>query len=135
MGNEEKKPKIIADDDWKVQAKKEKEKLGEKEQQKNHAAQPDNAQKVGPMEQLPPANFMVLINSLALQALLYMGRLSDKLGEKDQSMVNMDLAKHHIDLIQVLEDKTKGNLTDNENKALAMTLHELRMQYVQTMSQ
>lgn len=135
MGNEEEKPKIVADDDWKVQAQQEKEKLNKKEQKENKAAQPDNAERAGPTEQLPPANFMVLINSLALQALLYMGKLSDKVGEKDQSMVNMDLAKHHIDLIQVLEDKTKGNLTDDENKALAMTLHELRMQYVQTMSQ
>ena len=134
MSNEEEKLKIVVDDDWKVQAQQEKEKLEEKEQQENQATQPDNAGKAGSAEQLPPANFMVLVNSLALQALLYMGKLNDKVGEKDQSMVNMDLAKHHIDLIQVLEDKTKGNLTDDENKALAMTLHELRIQYVQAMS-
>ena len=75
---------------------------------------------------------MTLLNSLAVQTLFFLGKLAE---QKDkQSEINLDMAKHNIDLLQVLEDKTKGNLTDDENKALTMTLHELRMQYVSAAS-
>ena len=114
---EPEKPKIISDDDWKTQAQKEKEKISE------------TAKTQAPP--MPPASFLTLINTLAMQALLYMGRLADPNDEKAQAVKNLDLAKHHIDLLQVLEEKTKGNLTDEESQTLSMVLHEIRMQYVQ----
>ena len=45
--------------------------------------------------------------------------------------VDLDLAKHHIDILGLLEEKTKGNLTDEEKKLLDQALYEVRMQYVQ----
>lgn len=118
--------KIISDEDWKSQAKQEKVKLSDHQ---------ESAAGAGSQAQAPPpANFLMLINALMLQALMYMGKLSDPNDEQAKEIINMDLAKHHIDLLQVLDDKTKGNLTDEEKQALSMALHELRMHYVQVMS-
>ena len=127
MSDGKENKKIVSDDDWKVQAKHEKEKIGEKEKDKEVADAADGA--AGPM---PPASFMTLVNSLTLQSLLYMGKLSDPSDKEAKSMVNLELAKHHIDLLGVLEEKTKGNLGDEESKALSLALHEVRMQYVQS---
>jgi len=71
---------------------------------------------------------MTLVNSLAVQAMFFLGRLPDQDDKKPE--LNLDMAKHNIDLLQILQDKTKDNLTEDETKALNMTLHELRMQYV-----
>ncbi|MBI9019180.1 MAG: DUF1844 domain-containing protein [Phycisphaerae bacterium] len=110
--------KIIHDEDWKGQAKKEKEKLDDK-------AQP---------QQVPPANMMTLINSLVLQALLYMGKLVDPNDPQAKPQINLEAAKHHIDMLEVLEEKTIGNLGDEEKQSLSLALHEMRMMYVQTAS-
>ena len=139
MNNEEEKPKIVSDDDWKKQAQREKGKIS-----RNKQPEPKKADNVkadgdvkgaGPKETaerpLPPANFMTMVNTLMLQALLYLGKLGDPNSDEGKKMVNPDLAKHHIDLLGVLEEKTKGNLTDEENKALSLALHEVRMLYVQ----
>ena len=83
-----------------------------------------------PQGPLPPACFLTLVNSLAMQALYFMGQLPDQADKAPK--INLDLAKHHIDTLNVLEEKTRGNLTDNESKALAMVLHEARMLYVQS---
>ena len=131
MSSEE-KPKIIQDEDWKAQAQKEKEKLSEDQEPKS-AEQPGGAG-AGAAQPLPPTNFMTLVNMLAIQALLYMGKLSDPNSEEGKEIKNLDLAKHHIDLLGILEEKTKGNLTDEESNALAVALHEARMSYVQAAS-
>ena len=141
MSGEEKERKIVSDDDWKKQAKADKEKLIAKEQQAKAAQQSDGAQQSGGAGQadgakkagapgpLPPASFLTLVNSLAVQALYCMGRLGG--GEEGKGPeVNLDVAKHHIDMLGVLEDKTKGNLSEEETQLLARTVHELRMQYV-----
>lgn len=114
--------KIIHDEDWKGQAKKEKEKLEDK-------AQPQEKP-----QQVPPANMMTLINSLVLQALLYMGKLADPNDPQAKPQINLEAAKHHIDMLEVLEEKTIGNLTDEEKQSLSLALHEMRMMYVQTAS-
>ena len=118
------KKKIISDEDWKSQAQKEKEKLSDTEK-------PDDAgpAATGP---LPPANFSALVNSLVVQAMFCLGKLSDGSDEKPQ--VNLDLAKHNIDLLGVIDEKTKGNLTEDEGKMMSMALHEMRMIYVQEVS-
>lgn len=65
---------------------------------------------------------------MATQALLYMGGYVDP--QTNRPMVDLDAARHQIDLIGVLEAKTKGNLNEDESKQLAAVLYELRMQYV-----
>lgn len=110
-------PKIIIDDDWKNEAAKEKEKLAEE------------TAGAGPEEALPSASFPELLNMLVMQIIVALGGMQTP----DGRMVppNLDLAKHHIDLLGVLEEKTKGNLTEEEEKLLSGTLYELRMRFVE----
>lgn len=114
-------PKIIIDSDWKSQAQAEKERLAEKEQ--HEAAGP------GGPDGLPPADFRGLLGSLATQALLYMGAYPDP--ETGRALVALDYAKHYIDLMGVLEAKTKGNLSPEEQEEMSGVLQELRMRFVQ----
>lgn len=115
MAEEEKK--IIVDDDWKAEAKQEKERL---------------AQEPTKEEPLPHPSFAELINMIAMQAVVGLGGVSGPGGERIPP--SLEIAKHYIDMLQILEDKTKNNLTDQENKLLDQVLYEMRMRYVQTAS-
>ncbi|MCF7958215.1 MAG: DUF1844 domain-containing protein [Phycisphaerae bacterium] len=133
MTDQEKK--IIADDDWKQQAQKEKEKLVKEDVKK--APSPEAPEETTASAQpaqptLPPADISALVNMLAVQAMYYLGALPDPSGKKAE--VNLDLAKYHVDLLSVMDEKTKGNLSEEENTMLSMALHEIRMLYVQKAS-
>ena len=69
----------------------------------------------------------MLITTLSTQALASMGYIPDPSG---QNMANLPLAKHFIDTLGVLDEKTQGNLTDEEKNLLTETLHQLRMAFV-----
>jgi hypothetical protein len=112
-------PKIIVDDDWKSQVEKEKEEL------KDTA---DTAEGEAEEHALPPASFMVLMSTLATQAMAAMGLIPDPM--TGQPTVNLPMAKHFIDLLGMLQDKTKGNLTEEEANHLRDGLHQLRMIFV-----
>lgn len=77
---------------------------------------------------VPPANFPVLVQLLASQAMLAMGKM--KLPGQPEMKVDLDAAKHFVDLLGVLEEKTKGNLATDEAAMLSAVAHELRMIYV-----
>ncbi|RME40746.1 MAG: DUF1844 domain-containing protein [Planctomycetota bacterium] len=77
----------------------------------------------------PEANFIELLNLIAMQAAVALGGLQGPGGESIPP--NPLAAKHYIDLLEVLEKKTAGNLTDDERRVLGSVLYELRMQYVQ----
>jgi len=121
--NEEKK--IIIDEDWKQEAQKEKEILAAEEEAEKQKAE-DQVEGHG---QLPPGNFAALVSMLTTQALFAMGFLQIK--GQDKKEPDLQLAKYNIDMLETLEEKTKGNLTDEEQKVLSDTLRELRMGYVQ----
>ncbi|MEE9405179.1 MAG: DUF1844 domain-containing protein [Algisphaera sp.] len=113
---------IIVDSDWKAQAQAEKETLAEK-------AKDAPAQESGDLGQMPPATFEVLVSGFVSQALFALGAIPDP--QTGKPMLSLELAKHHIDMLGVLEAKTQGNLTDEESKLLAGTMYELRERYVQ----
>ena len=48
---------------------------------------------------------------------------------------NLKLAGHHVDMLGILEEKTKGNLTEAEAAMLENSLHQLRMAFVQAKSE
>ena len=121
--------KIVTDENWKEQAQREKEKLTQADPKTKFTGQTGESDTPGP---LPPADFTTLINSLLIQVMFCLGRLGVPDGSRPE--VNLDLAKHHIDLMEVLEEKTQGNLSADESKKLALALHEARMQYVQAAS-
>src|SRR5439155_8613836 len=78
----------------------------------------------------PPANFLFLVESLLMQAQVQLVLLS--LGEKDEDTEpNLPLARHSIDLLGMIQEKTKGNLTVEEQRLLENGLTELRFRYVQ----
>jgi hypothetical protein len=81
----------------------------------------------GPPE-LPPPDFDFLVYSLRLQAELNLGLLPGD----DEEEPDLELARHNIDLLAMLQHKTKGNLTDEEQRALDNSVTELRIQFVQT---
>jgi len=126
MAEEEKKEekKIIVDEDWKAEAQKEKEILAAQEEAEKEKAQ-EEKQARGP---LPQGNFAALISMLTTQALFALGLLHVK-GQKEREP-DLELAKYNIDMLETLEEKTKGNLTKEEETVLANTLNELRMGYV-----
>ena len=124
--HEKEKPKIVVDDDWKAEAQAEKEKLDEQARKRRQEA--EGAQERAERE-LPPPTFATLVSSLAAQAMLAMGGMQDP--RTKRRIVDLALAKHHIDTLAALEEKTKGNLTEEEVKLLDQALYQVRMHYVQ----
>jgi len=126
MAEEEKKKekKIIVDEDWKAEAQREKEILAAQEEAEKKKPQ-EEKQARGP---LPQGNFAALISMLTTQALFALGLLQVKGQEKKEP--DLEMAKYNIDILETLEEKTKGNLTKEEETVLANTLNELRMGYV-----
>jgi len=139
-------PGLQIDDDWKKQAQEEKRKLAEKAapapaavsdvavlaKGAAGAAAAGAASGAREERETPQASFPTLARSIMTQALLYLGELSVRGGE---SMLNLDMAKYQIDLLGVLEEKTKGNLSPDEQKLLDLTLYDLRSRFVSTAGQ
>jgi len=77
---------------------------------------------------LPEVNFNSLIFSLSSSALLNMGDIAEpQTGERKK---DLPMAKYSIDIISMLQEKTKGNLTEEEHKFLENILADLRLRYV-----
>jgi hypothetical protein len=126
----EEAPKIIVDTDWKSQAQAEKERLAAAEKAKAEQARPAAAGAPGGQgEQMPVPDFIELVRMLATQSLMYLGAFPDP--ETGRRLVSLELAHFNIDLLGILEQKTKGNLTDEEQKYITHVLYELRMQAVE----
>ena len=79
---------------------------------------------------LPPASFSLLALSLRMQAEMQLGLIHYG-EEKDRPEPDLEAARHAIDLLGVLQEKTKGNLTIEEQRLLENSLTELRFRYVQ----
>ncbi len=77
---------------------------------------------------MPGVNFSTFILTLNSSALLNLGQISDPVtGKKDK---NLQLAKYTIDVIMLLEEKTRGNLSTEEAGLIKNILHDLRLMYV-----
>jgi hypothetical protein len=75
-------------------------------------------------------DFSVIVNMFGMEGMVALGKL--KHPANDSLSVNLEQAKFIIDLLSVLDEKTKGNLTDVEQKLLDYTLSNLRLNYVQS---
>ena len=83
----------------------------------------------GRRPQLPPVDFSGLILSLAHATMMHLGQIP---GQGGQPMPpELELARHTIDTIALLQEKTKGNLDPEEQKLIDTALVELRMAFVQ----
>jgi len=127
---EEKKEekKIIIDEDWKKEAQREKEILAAQEE-----ADKKKTEEKTPRGPLPEGNFAALISTLTTQAFFALGALQVKGQEKKEP--DLELAKYNIDMLETVEEKTKGNLTEDEKAVLENTLGQVRMAYVQIAEQ
>jgi len=102
----------------------EKPKEAAKKAEKKEGAKREEAQR----SPLPEVNFNSLIFSLSSSALLHLGEIADpQTGEKRR---DLPLAKHTIDMIGMLKEKTKGNLEEEERRFLEGILTDLRWRYV-----
>ena len=83
---------------------------------------------------LPPPTFEFFVLSLKMQAEMQMGLLHFG-EEKDRPAPDLHIARHTIDLLSMLSDKTKGNLSVEEQRLIENSLTELRFRYVQACEQ
>jgi hypothetical protein len=77
---------------------------------------------------MPEVSFVSLVLSLNTTALYHMGELPHP--ESGRKVVDLELAKHTIDTLSMLADKTKGNLDGEENELLTRVLYELKMRFI-----
>ena len=86
----------------------------------------------GPSDAAPPLSFSSLIFSLGTSALMLMGEQFSP--DQPAPGVNLPQAKEIIDILSVLEEKTQGNLTEEEATVIRDMLYTLRMKYVESAS-
>ncbi len=79
---------------------------------------------------IPPADFIFLVESLLMQSQVHLGLLH--FGEEQEAPEpNLALARHSIDMLAMLQEKTRGNLTLSEQRLIENGLTELRFRFVQ----
>src|SRR5256885_1238644 len=129
------------DTDWKKQAQEEKRRLAEaQEKQRAEAAQAKPAAAAPaaglggrrPAREVPQASFASLVNSILTQAMLYLGEIAP---QGSEPMLNLDMAKYQVDLLGLLEEKTRNNLTPEEQHLLDTVLYDVRTRYINVASQ
>lgn len=124
--------RIIIDEDWKAQVQAEKETAarskvgGQAADATSHAAS-QAGERRGPM---PAASLELLVTMLATEAMVALGQIPHP--ATGQVQADREQAQYLIDLLDILREKTHGNLTEREQQMLEVLLHELRMAFVQT---
>ena len=130
MGNEkrdEEEEKSFVVRDKRFSAKKEEkgESQNREEEKIEETPRGDASAQEGP---LPEIDFTSFIFSLSTSALIQLGEIQDPFTQK--LVRNLPLAKQTIDLIGMLKEKTKGNLTPEEERVIEYVLYDLKMKYV-----
>lgn len=124
MTTDDQKPKLHIDSGWKAEAQAEKERLAQQEQKR----QSDGGAQ-GQRGELPDADFRGLVGMLVSQAISGLGAMADQ--KTGRVVIDLEGSRFFIDLLGVLEEKTKGNLSDEEAGELTEVLGELQNRYVQ----
>jgi hypothetical protein len=92
-------------------------------------AERDYNQTRGPASpELPEASFLGLVNMLAVEAAMHLGMLRNV--SEEQPQIDLESGRHLIDMLGMLQTKTRGNLTKEEEELLENVLSDLRMQFV-----
>jgi hypothetical protein len=105
------------DEDWKDQVER------EKVQAAAGLSEP------GPKSKKEDSKFSIFISTLGMQAMVAMGEMADP--STNYKAVNLDQAKYLIDMLGVIQDKTKGNLTVEEGDLINSVVYQLRMKYLE----
>ncbi|MBU2062935.1 MAG: DUF1844 domain-containing protein [Candidatus Omnitrophica bacterium] len=104
------------DESWKEKAEKEKEDIQTQPKTENND------------KEFPQVNFNVFLSGLGIQALIALGEIENPMTNKKEQ--DLAQAKYLIDTLEMIKDKTKGNLTQTEDKNLEQVLFELRTKYI-----
>lgn len=99
------------DEDWKIQAEKEKKTAEDKN------------------ETYHEPTFKIFLSSLGMQAMIALGKLENPVTGRPEK--SLEQARFLVDTLGIIKEKTKGNLTPDEEKLLDEALFNLRMMYVQ----
>ena len=103
-----------------------------KEEKKGEEFQGEDSPEQEAEAVLPEINFINFLFSISTSALIQLGEIEDPISQ--QTVKNLPLAKQTIDLIGMLKEKTKGNLTPDEAKLIENILYDLRMRYLKATS-
>ncbi|HKV41182.1 MAG TPA: DUF1844 domain-containing protein [Blastocatellia bacterium] len=76
---------------------------------------------------LPEPSFESLVNMLAVEAVMHLGLIENPMGGRS---VDLEAARHMIDMLAMLDEKTRGNLAPDEAELMENVLADLRMQFV-----
>jgi hypothetical protein len=124
--------KIIIDEDWKSQVEAEREQAAKAKtapaEGRTSTATPDASESADPP--MPPASFEMLLTTLATEALVALGQVPHPVTGKIEAHRNQ--AKFLIDTVDILRQKTAGNLTNSEQQVIDSLLHQMRLVFVQT---
>ena len=131
------KPEKKVDEEWKERVRQERSEGGSAAEAEGPATEDKAPPQTGeqpspdsePPQSLPPASFGALLLSLCTQSLIALGAVTDPLTGKREK--DLPQARYAIDLLGILEEKTRGNLTTEEKEALDTNLFQLRMEYVE----
>lgn len=135
MSAEPGEPKIISDEDWKERVRAENAELDRgavapEEKASSGKSEPVPQPQPAPeARQMPPADFFALVEMFSTQAMVGLGLIPHPASGKSDPQLT--LARHFIDLLGVVESKSKGNLSAQESSLLTSTLHYLRMSYLE----
>ncbi len=118
------------DESWKdkVSQEKREEPAGEHTPEQGSKQSPEQTQEQSKDWALPPVGFAVFISSLGMQALMSLGEIENPVTGKVEK--DLAAAKYLIDTIGMLEEKTRGNLSESEKQTIEHMLYELRTKYV-----
>ncbi len=120
MADKNDTPKIIVDEDWKSKVDREREQAREKQEKEPAKAAPAK----GELEEADLTLFDYLVSTLAAQTVMALGLAAEE-GQK-QVYVDLGAARHLIDSLIMLREKTKGNLTKDEEANLNEAIAELQ---------
>ncbi len=132
------------DESWKEQVEHEKQGVGGEQPPTVQPSQPQPAAKAEPgpapaprepgaqaareEQGLPEARFDLFISGVAIDALVALGDMPHPATKRQA--VNLEHARYLVDLLGVIEEKTRGNLSADEERLLKDTLYQLRMRYL-----
>ncbi len=127
MGNREEDKGFVVRDK-RFSAEKEEKKESEPKKEGPGGEEPQKEDETPQEVPLPEADFANFLLSISTSALIQLGEIPDPTTR--QPVKQLPLAKHTIDLIGMLKEKTRGNLTPEEEKLMDFLLYDLRMKFV-----
>jgi len=120
--------KLIIDEDWKAQVEAEKAAAQRTGATHESPTTGKAAASLPPDFEMPPASWELLLTTLATEAMVSLGLIPHP--ATGQPVVQRNHAKYVIDTIEMLRDKSKGNLSPHESQLTESLLHQLRMAYL-----